>query len=146
MIQRTSYNPGSLAKTPQKLSLQKNYQGKHQINQFQDKRKPKRQQHAKFKKCHGKTLESGLWHEIYSKPCYKGSISLHQAPLCIQVIEKSVVRAFEWIRWVWEARDPSGHLQQCKNYTGATRWGRATRWAVRATCWEFLCQISPVSY
>ena len=25
-----------------------------------------------------------------------------------------------------KARDPSGHLQQCKNYTGATRWGRAT--------------------
>jgi len=75
----------------------KNYQGKTSNQSISRQKETKKTTAFKVYKCHGKTLESGLRNEINSNKAIKALISLHQASLCIQVIEQLFPREFERI-------------------------------------------------
>lgn len=138
------------AKTPQKLSLQK-FSRKTSIQLISGQKKTIKSVAFKFWKSVMINIRKRVWNEINLKQAYKAPLSLH---LVFIVPQRNRENRFEknWANlYRLPARDPlsrardllgecdpSGCPFQFKKYTSATRWGRAT-------CWEFLHQISPVS-
>ena len=134
---KDSRQPWLPCQDPSDAILAKIIKEKHQINQFQDKRKPKSQVYKVSWKKHYKVCLGMKLIEIKVIKAQSPSIHPHCASNSLAKRDWASVwvnlRAGQARSPSNQVRDPSSAFRQCNFSTGATRQWRATRWVRRMT-------------